>query len=147
MKRVLFFLAPDGAGGGGDPPGDTPLGDWIKRLNETEKKGRGAVVEELAKALGVKPGEAVKKLKEAGWDPKTADGRPDSSAGGNPPPKPKAETFSVTLRHKTPYPRYRRAGIVLTNQFIPYAVTEEQRAALERDTWVEFQKNTEPGIA
>jgi hypothetical protein len=189
MKRLLnpllppIILAPDGAGGGGAPPGEFPLEDWITRLNETGKKDRKAVVEELSKALGITTGDAYKKLKEAGWDPKTSsdknfinkdtppaagerpaagehpepekskgpDGtQPESSAaaaGGNPPPVPTkdlppkpAETFSVTLRHKTPHPHYRRAGLLLTNQFKSYTVTAEQRTALKKDAWVEFQE-------
>jgi hypothetical protein len=142
-----FLTAPDGAGGGGDPPGEPSLGGWIERLNEAEKEGRKTIIEELAKTLGIKPGEAVKKLKEAGWDPKAADAPPDPPIvpGGNPPGPPKAETISVTLRHKTPYPRYRRAGLLLTNQWKPYAVTAEQLEALKTDSWVEFQEAAGPG--
>ncbi|MDR1286767.1 MAG: hypothetical protein LBK08_04075 [Treponema sp.] len=138
MKRLynfllpLLFCAPDGAGGGSASPGEIPLEGWIKRLNEAEKKNRNTVVGELAKALGIKTGEAYKKLKEAGRDPKNA------------PPPPPVKTFSVTLRHKTPYPGYRRAGIVLTNQFKPYTVTAAQLAALKTDTWVEVQETGEP---
>jgi hypothetical protein len=181
MKRLYNFLlplllwAPDGAGGGGASPEEIPLEDWIKRLNETEKKGRNAVVGELAKALGIKTGEAYKKLKEAGWDPKAGNDKnfindtppaagerpgPDTvqlpddtppppsantgggAAGGNPPPP--VKTFSVALRHKTPYPGYRRAGIVLTGQWKPYAVTAAQLAALKTDNWVEIQETGEP---
>jgi hypothetical protein len=143
MKRLYNFLlplllwAPDGAGGGGDPPGDVSLEEWIGRLNEAEKKDRAALVGELAKALGVKVGEAYKKLKDAGWDPKTADTMPP---GGDPPPSVPPRTETVTLRHKTSYPRYRRAGLLLTGQFKPYAVTAAQLAALKADTWVEVRE-------
>jgi hypothetical protein len=187
MKRLYNFLlplllfAPDGAGGGGGaPPGELPLEDWIKRLNETEKKDRNAVVGEMAKALGIKTGEAYKKLKEAGWDPKTDNDKPllkndtppaagerpgrgtsalpdgtqhgpspnggGPAAGGNPSGSGgKPKTCQVTLRHKTPYPRYRRAGLLLTNQWAAYEVTEKQLAALKTDAWVEFQKTAGPG--
>jgi hypothetical protein len=142
MKRVYNFLlplllwAPDGAGGGGGPPGEIPLEEWIKRLNGAEKKNQNAIVGELAKALGIKTGEAYKKLKDAGWDPENA-----------PPPPPPANTgggmaggVTVTLRHKTPYSRYRRAGLLLDSQFKPYTVTAAQLAVLKTDAWVEFQK-------
>jgi hypothetical protein len=168
MKRLytflplLLFLAPDGAGGGGAPAEEIPLDDWIKRLNEAEKKKRNAIVGELAKTLGIKPGEAYKKLNEAGWDPKNnsetisngvaspaagersaqdVDQGPDNTRPGPSPDGggPAAGGVTVTLRHKTPYPLYRRAGLLLTNQFKPYGVTAEQLAALKNDAWVEFQ--------
>jgi hypothetical protein len=160
MKQAMllwmlpFLMAPDGAGGSGAPPGEPSLEDWITRLNEAEKKNRKTIVEELAKTLGIKIGAAYQKLKEAGWDPKTADTQPgpsatagDSATGGNPSPVPPAvppprpapptETFPVLLRHKTPYPHYRRAGLLLTQQFKPYAVTKEQLIILGKDPWVE----------
>jgi hypothetical protein len=195
MKHLYQFLlplllwAPDGAGGGGAPPGDVSLEEWIGRLNGAEKKDRAALVGELAKALGVKVGEAYKKLKEAGWDPKTNNDKnfvnndtppaagerpghgisalPDDTphgpspngegpaAGGTPPPAspegdpppsgpPRAETSTVTLRHKTPYPHYRRAGLLLTNQWKPYTVTAAQLAALKTDSWVEVREPPKP---
>jgi hypothetical protein len=193
MKRLYNFLlplplwAPDGAGGGGVPPAEIPLEDWIKRLNEAEKEDWGAIVKELATTLGIKTGAAYKKLKEAGWDPKnndknfnnditppaagecpaqtTVDKRLDNTrqeppantggpaAGGNPPgsgePPPgntpvKQEIFPVILRHKSPHPYYRRAGLVLTNQWKSYDITAEQRAALQADAWVEFQRVSGP---
>jgi hypothetical protein len=148
---AMFFMAPDGVGGGGAPPGEIPLEDWITRLNAAGKKDRKTIVEELAGALGVKIGEAYKKLKEAGWNPKTADTQPGhsagaegSAAGGNRPPVPPVKTFSVFLRHRTSYPYYRRAGLLLTNQFKPYTVTAEQLEVLKKDAWVEFQKPAGP---
>jgi hypothetical protein len=122
-----FFTAPDGAGGGGTP-GGAPLEDWIKRLNEAEKKDRKTIVEEMAQALGVTIGDVYKLLKEAGWDSKNnkpeppaggsaAGGNPSPGSGGTPPVK--KEAVQVTLRHKSPYPHYRRAGLLLTNQFKP----------------------------
>jgi hypothetical protein len=181
MKRLYNFLlplllwAPDGAGGGGVPPAEIPLEDWIKRLNEAEKKDWQAIVEDLAKNLGIKTNAAFKKLKEAGWDPKNnsetlnngvappaagerpgADGtqalvdtQPGSSAiaggpaaGGNPPGNTpaKQETSPVILRHNSPYPYYRRAGLLLTSQWKSYEVTAEQLVALKSDIWVVFQK-------
>jgi hypothetical protein len=137
-------MAPDGAGAG--TSGTLPLEDWIKRLNGADQKARKAIVEELAKALSLKVGDAYKKLQEAGWDPDAKAGEAPA-AGNNPtlPPAPPTEkTSAVTLRHKTNYPHYRRSGLVLTGQWKPYTVTEAQRAALENDPWVEFQKPEGP---
>jgi hypothetical protein len=47
---------------------------------------------------------------------------------------------TVSLRHKTPYRVYRRAGLVLTQTPKEYEVTETQLAALKADTWVEVTK-------
>jgi hypothetical protein len=142
MKRLYGFLplpllwAPDGAGGGGAPPEEIPLDDWIRRLNEAKKEDRKAIAEELAGVLGIKTGAAFKKLIAAGWDPNN-NGEPLNNSGT---PPVKRETVPVTLRHKSPYPHYRRAGLLLTGRWKSYAVTAEQRAALENDAWVEIQK-------
>ncbi|MDR0386858.1 MAG: hypothetical protein LBH57_02355 [Treponema sp.] len=168
MKQLYNFLlplllsAPDGTGGGGTPPAETSLDEWIKRLNAAEIKDRLAIVEEMAKAFEIKTKEAFKRLKEAGWDPKTnsetlntaappaAGERPGRGTSALPDDTrpgasmkteaPAAGGLAVALRHKTPYPRYRRAGLVLANQFKNYTVTAEQLAALEADTWVEVKK-------
>jgi hypothetical protein len=47
------------------------------------------------------------------------------------------EKKTVSLRHKTPYRSYRRAGLVLTQAPREYTVTEDQLAALKADTGVE----------
>jgi hypothetical protein len=154
LLLAQVFLAPDGGGGGGSPPASgEPLADWIKRLNEAEKKDRKAIVEEMAKALGLKTGDAYQKLKDAGWDPKGGGAPPAGNtppmspdpAAGTPsappdPPGPPAKTFPVKLRHKTPHPHYRRAGLVLTGQFKPYEVTGDQFEILKKDAWVEIEK-------
>ena len=164
-------MAPDGAGGGGALV--PPLEDWIKRLNGADKKDRKAIVEELAKALDVKIGDAYKTLKEAGWDPKNNDktfinnGSPPAAgerpmAGESPAPDtsqasvdtqpgssantegPAVGGITVALRHTTPYPHYRRAGLLLTNRWKSYAVTAEQLGVLKKDAWVEFQESAGP---
>jgi membrane protein involved in colicin uptake len=48
----------------------------------------------------------------------------------------KAETKPVTLRHKTPYEKYRCAGLVLTQKPEVYQVTEAQAEKLRGDPWV-----------
>jgi hypothetical protein len=127
----VFLLAPDGAGsGGGAPPlGKNALKDWIDRLNKAETFGYKAIVEDMAKALGIKVGDAWKALEEAGWNREK-----------KPPNDPPEKKEAVTLRHKTPHPHYRRAGLVLTNQFKTYDVTEGQLAILKKDAWVEIGK-------
>jgi hypothetical protein len=46
-------------------------------------------------------------------------------------------TKTVSLRHKTPYRVYRRAGLVLTQTPREYQVTQSQLTTLKADTWVE----------
>ena len=118
------------------------LSEWVKRMEAAARKDRQAIVEELAKALGVPAADAWKKLSEAGWNPKKAKPSgdspdkdpPDGPSGGN------GKKQTVTLRHKTSYPQYRRAGLVLTSQFKPYEVTVEQLEVFKHDPWVEVGK-------
>jgi hypothetical protein len=125
-----LFLAPDGAGAGAAQPAVIPVEEWIERLKKADKKDRKSIVEEMGKALGLSIGDTYKKLKEAGWDPNA---KPSDD-------KDEGEKKTVTLRHKTPHPHYRRAGLVLTSQPKPYQVTEGQLAALKKDPWVEIAK-------
>ncbi|MDR1316546.1 MAG: hypothetical protein LBK13_06695 [Spirochaetales bacterium] len=178
MKRIfysvllpLIFLAPDGAGGGGPASGDNSPEAWIARLSKAEKRDRDALVKDMAKALGIKPGEAYKKLKAAGWDPKAgpqavpSGGPPpavenpvpeDRDTGpehlpensGAPPPEDSSSTpeeqgitdyyVPVKLRHKSPHPHYRRAGLLLAKTAKSFEVTKEQLAVLVNDPWVEL---------
>ena len=115
------------------------LTEWIERLNAADKKNRPVIVEELSKALGVTVEEAWKKLQEAGWNSKKdkpSDGAKNDDSGD----KTSEEKQTITLRHKTPHPRYRRAGLVLTGEFKPYEVTAEQLDVLKNDAWVEIKK-------
>jgi hypothetical protein len=71
--------------------------------------------------------------------PKTDDGKPlslDSEKDGE-------EKTAVTLRHKTEYPFYRRAGLVLKQKPGEFRVTAEQLAVLKNDRWVEIVKEDE----
>jgi hypothetical protein len=61
--------------------------------------------------------------------------------------KAKAEavkTESVLIRHKTPYEKYRCAGLVLTKRPESYRVTEAQAEKLRRDPWVAVEKENGP---
>lgn len=68
-----------------------------------------------------------------------------AQAESTPPEAPEAETpasgpdekISVTLRHKTEYPRYRRAGLILKQTPGEFSVTTEQLEILKKDKWVE----------
>jgi hypothetical protein len=74
-------------------------------------------------------------------EPPPSDGDKPGNAGGEAPPATQTENkISVTLRHKTEYPQYRRAGIVLKQTPGEFSVTAEQLAVLEKDTWVEVVK-------
>jgi len=59
---------------------------------------------------------------------------PDKTLQDN--PQSNVKKLSVILRHKTEYPKYRRAGLVLSQKAETYEVTEEQFAALKKDPWV-----------
>jgi membrane protein involved in colicin uptake len=47
------------------------------------------------------------------------------------------KTVPVQIRHKTEYPKYRCAGLLLTQKPETYEVTAVQLEKLERDPWVE----------
>ncbi|MDR0708862.1 MAG: hypothetical protein LBF77_02210 [Spirochaetaceae bacterium] len=112
------------------------LAPWIEKLEAAEKKDRNAIVTELCKAEGLGIGDAWKLLKEAGFDSKAAPGERNPTGTDTPPMEEKK--VSVTLRHKTDYPKYRRAGLVLSQKAETREVTEAQLAALKKDPWVEI---------
>jgi hypothetical protein len=110
---------------------------WIEKLKaEPDGKKRQAIVGGLCKAHGLKFGEAWKLLKEAGYGVK-----PEAGTEGEIPPPTTGEKIRVTLRHKTEYPRYRRAGFVLAQVPASYEVTESQLARLKKDPWVVIEKD------
>ncbi|MDR0322353.1 MAG: hypothetical protein LBI28_12700 [Treponema sp.] len=114
------------------------LAPWIERLNKAEGKDFAAIVAEMARENSLKEGEAWKLLKSAGFDPKEAEkAKSQLKAGG--------KKISVVLRHKTEYPRYRRAGLVLTQKAETYEVTEEQLATLKKDCWVVIGEDKKDG--
>ncbi len=99
----------------------------IGLLNAAEKKDYEKIVAEAGKENNIKPADLWKQLKEAGFDP---DKKSQDTPQGN------VKKLSVILRHKTEYPQYRRAGLVLTQKTETYEVTEEQLAMLKKDPWV-----------
>ena len=137
----FLLLAPDSGGsGGGASPSSVNLEVWFKKWEAANKKNRPIIMDELAKVLNVSVAEAWKILQEAGLvNPNSK--LPKGSDGADEPDKETSEKKqTVTLRHKTTYPHYRRAGLVLTDQAKPYEVTEDQLAVLEKDAWVEIKK-------
>jgi transposase len=112
------------------------LAPWIEKLNQAEKKDRNAVVTELCKAEGLSIGEAWRLLKEAGFDPKAAPG--DQNPPGTDTAPAEEKKVSVVVRHKTGYPKYRRAGLSLSQKAETHEVTEAQLDALKKDPWVEI---------
>ena len=54
------------------------------------------------------------------------------------------EKIEVALRHKTRYPKYRCAGLVLTQKPETCQVTESQLEKLRRDPWVVIEKENAP---
>jgi hypothetical protein len=135
----------------------------IAALYLLDIKERAALIKEAAKENGLAESDLFKALKEAGFNSKAEKGTaaPENGANGPPsaqegniaqnagtgteadktPPKPDgAEKIAVTLRHKTEYPQYRRAGLVLKQTPGEFRVTAEQLAALKKDKWVEIIK-------
>ena len=108
---------------------------WIERLSKAEKKERNAIVCEMAKENSLKEKEAWKLLCENGFNPKE---EPQINQQNNSQPDQKSDSKkqSVILRHKTEYPHYRRAGLVLTQKAQTYDVTDEQLTILKKDSWV-----------
>jgi hypothetical protein len=113
------------------------LAPWLEKLNAAEKKDRNAIVTALCKAEGISIGDAWKVLKEAGFDPKAGD-------GGKAAPQPEPTT-PVQLRHKTQFPLYRCAGLLLRQTPVMYQVTEAQLETLRRDPWVVTGDGKEDG--
>jgi hypothetical protein len=95
-------------------------------------------VEEMAKENSLKVSDAWQLLKLNGFDPK-------EEPQNNPQDNADVKKRPVVLRHKTEYPKYRRAGLVLTQKAETYEVTEEQLAALKKDPWVEVVEGTKDG--
>jgi hypothetical protein len=111
---------------------------WIERLNKADKKERKNIVAELAKENNLKDADMWQLLKLNGFVPK-------EEPQNNPQDKAEGRKQPVVLRHKTEYPKYRRAGLVLTQKAETYEVTGEQLAALKKDPWVAIGKDKEEG--
>ena len=131
------------------------LAPWIERLNKAEKKDRETIAAEFAKENNLKIPDAWKLLKNAGFDPNAEPpreplrGAPPAPDNGGAPPANETQAGekkqSVVLRHKTEYPKYRRAGLALTQKAETYEVTAEQLAALKKDSWVVIGEGKKDG--
>jgi hypothetical protein len=108
------------------------LASWIEKLTAAEKKDRKGIVAELCREQGLSIGDAWKLLKAAGFDPKEG-GDPQNQSGTV-----KEQKVPVTLRHITEYPKYRCAGLVLSQKPETREVTEAQLDALKKDPWVKI---------
>jgi hypothetical protein len=122
---------------GFEPP-QSKLKPWIDRLKKADKSKHNAIVAEMARENFWKEADARKLLKLAGFE-LPDEPQPDQQD------QPEAPKQSVVLRHKTEYPGYRRAGLVLTQKAETYEVTEEQLAELKKDRWVVFVDGKEDG--
>jgi hypothetical protein len=121
----------------------------IAALYLLDIKERAELIKATVKETGVGAGELFKELKEAGYNPKAEKGTaaPSAEKDDGKPPSPDSEKDSekddekktaVTLRHKTEYPVYRRAGLALKQKPGEFRVTAEQLAVLKNDKWVEI---------
>jgi len=77
----------------------------------------------------------------------------DGAGSGGPPPSPPKDKpqdqgpqdqgkpgKKFFLRHKTEYRNYRRAGLILTQNFKEYELSADQLPILQQDPWVEFKE-------
>lgn len=55
-----------------------------------------------------------------------------------------SNTRTIMIRHDTPYPAYRRAGLVLERDSKPFDVTEAQLEILKNDKWVVIHEISRP---
>jgi len=121
---------------------------WIERICKVEKKERNAIVAEMAKQNGLKEKDAYKLLRENGFNPNEI---PQANKQGDSQDPPQAnkqgdsKRITVMLKHKTEYPAYRRAGLVLTQKAQPFDVTEDQLEKLKADPWVVVGGEKEDG--
>ncbi|MDR3192353.1 MAG: hypothetical protein LBT87_04745 [Treponema sp.] len=104
-------------------PGEVPEGTGARE----EEEARAKAAEEAARAEAAAKAEAEAKA------------RAEAEAA-------KAGTKPAMLRHKTQYPKYRCAGLALTQRTETYQVTEAQLEKLRLDPWVviEQDKKKEP---
>jgi len=119
----------------------------IVALYAIDIDARADVVKKTAEENNLKVGDLFKSLKEVGYDPKAPKGSaaPELKDNSAPQTQHTGPTKKVILRHKTQYPKYRRAGIVLSQKAMEYEVTEEQLAILEKDVWVVVGEDKKDG--
>jgi hypothetical protein len=55
-----------------------------------------------------------------------------------------AKKEDALIRHRTPYEKYRCAGLVLTQKVETHRVTKAQLEKLRRDPWVALEKENAP---
>ena len=130
---------------------------WVERLKAApDGKARQQIVSELCKENGLSIADAWKLIKAAGFDPKNKPGNPEGAgsetkAGEEAEAKTEAKTKGAEaeaktpaqIRHKTQYPQYRCAGLVLTQKPETYDVTESQLEKLRCDPLVVIDKEAE----
>lgn len=126
-------------------------GDLFKMLKETgynPKAEKGTTAPENG-AQPPPPAQGGENTQNAGTDA-TGGNVAQQEANGTPPPdgngnsgtgdSSEKEKIAVTLRHRSEYPQYRRAGLVLKQTPGEFRVTPEQLTALKKDKWVEIVK-------
>ena len=112
--------------------------------NETNNQAAELEAKANAEAKAAAEAEAAKKTEEEAKAKADAEAAEDAKKAEEEAAKAKAEAdakaatkTSVTLRHKTEYPKYRRAGLVLSQKAEAYEVSASQLAALKSDKWIE----------
>jgi hypothetical protein len=114
------------------------LAPWLEKFKKAKESEHENIVNEMAKENGLKIDDVVKLLELNGFVPKM---KPPANQQN----KTDGKKQAVILRHKTEYPKYRRAGLVLTQKAETYEVTDEQLAALKKDPWVVIGEGKKDG--
>ena len=115
--------------------------------NKAQQAAEGTQSAETPPALERQVGDADGQADSAN----TQSGSSEAQAGDageqadSPPPPPPSEgegerKIAARARHKTPHPRYRIAGLALTQAMQTYEVTQAQLEAMRRDPWVALEE-------
>jgi hypothetical protein len=114
------------------------LAPWIEKIKKAQESEREKIVAKMAKENSLKFDDALKLLELNGCAVKTSQPASQQAEAGD-------KKHSVILRHKTEYPKYRRAGLALTRNAEAYEVTDAQLAALKKDPWVAIGEDKKDG--
>jgi phage-related minor tail protein len=117
---------------------NTPSGESPEEVRAREAAEAKARAEEEAAAKAEAEAKAQADAETQAKAAEEAKAGEDADAAAN------AKTKPALLRHKTEYPKYRCAGLVLTQKPETYQVTQAQLEKLRGDPWVVIEKDAAP---